>query len=63
MLRWFGHEMRLSEIRLTKGICKVDVSHNARKGRPRRTYVDLIDEVLQKGQVCSLHYVRVLLDV
>ena len=32
----------MSESRLTKGICKA---------RPRGTYVDLIGEVLQKGQV------------
>ena len=40
----------MSERRLTKGNV-ADVSGNAGRGRPRKTYPDLIGEVLQKGRV------------
>ena len=43
----------MSESRLTKGIYKADVSGKAGRRRPRRTYIDLIGEVLQTGQVRS----------
>ena len=46
---------RMSERRLTKGIYMADVSGNAGRGRPRKTYPDLIGEVLQKGRVRSTH--------
>ena len=55
MLRWFGHVERLSESRLTKGIYKAEVSGNAGRGRPRRIYICLMGEVLQKGLVRSTH--------
>ena len=51
ILRCFGHVERMSESRLSKSINKVDVSSNLGRGRPRRTYIDLISEVVQKGQV------------
>ena len=37
----------MSERRLTKGIYVAHVSGNAGKGRPRKTYPDLISEVVQ----------------
>ena len=43
----FGHAEKMSESRLTKDIYKADVSGNAGKRRPRRTYIVLIGEVLQ----------------
>ena len=55
MLRWFGHVERMSESCLTKGIYKAHVSGNTRRRRPTRTYIDLTDEVIQKGQVRNTH--------
>jgi hypothetical protein len=51
MLRWFGHVERMDERRLTKEIYKADLGGNAGRGRLRRTFLDQIGEVLEKGQV------------
>jgi hypothetical protein len=53
MLRWFGHVERMDERRLTKEIYKADLGGNAERERPRRTFLDQIGEVLEKGQVKS----------
>ena len=53
MFRWVGQVERMSERRQTKRIYMADVSGNAGSGRPRKTYPDLIGEVLQKGRVRS----------
>jgi hypothetical protein len=53
ILRWFGHVERMDERRLTKEIYESDVGGNAGRGRPRRTFLDQIGEVLEKDQVRS----------
>jgi hypothetical protein len=53
MLRWFGHVVRMDERRLTKEIYEADLGGNAGRGRPRRTFLDQIGEVLVKVQVKS----------
>jgi hypothetical protein len=45
MLRWFGHVERMDERRLTKEIYEADVGRNAGRGRPRRIFLDQIEEV------------------
>ena len=45
----------MSERRLSKGIYMAYVSGIAGRGRPRKTYPDLIGEVFQKGRVRSTY--------
>ena len=43
----------VKEFLRSNSVYKVDVSGNPGRGSPIRTYIDLIGEVLQKGQVRS----------
>jgi hypothetical protein len=52
-LRWLGHVERMDPRRLPKKIHEADLDGDVLRGRPRRTYPDQIEQVLEESQVKS----------
>jgi hypothetical protein len=53
VLRWFGHVERMDDGRLTKQIYKGSVNGRRGKGRPRKTWLDVVDASLKNKRVKS----------
>jgi hypothetical protein len=53
MLRWFGHIERMDSERLTKKVYMGEVSGKRKCGRPRKKWLNQIEEILQEGNVRS----------
>ena len=53
MLRWFGHLERMDERRLTKKIYCAKVDGSVGRGRPTKTFLSQIGQLLRKGQMRS----------
>ena len=52
-LRWLGHVERMDGERLTRKVYIEEVSGKRKRGRPRKTWVDQIEEYLKDGNVRS----------
>ena len=47
VLRWFGHMERMSDERMVKRIYESDVEGRRRAGRPRRRWLDGVEELVR----------------
>ena len=54
VMRWFGHVERMSEERLTKQIYEAKVQGTSGRGRQRKSWLNVVDEILKEGNVRSL---------
>ena len=52
-LRWFGHVERMSDERLTRKIYEAERCGSRRRGRPRVSWLDHVDQILKEGNVRS----------
>ena len=52
-LRWFGHVERMSEERLTRKIYAAERCGIRKRGRPRVSWLDHVDQILKEGNVRS----------
>ena len=53
MLRWFGHVERMNDERLTKMVYVEEVRGKRKRGRPRKSWANQIEEYLKDGNVRS----------
>lgn len=53
MLRWFGHVERMNDGRLTKQIYKAEMEGVRERGRPRKTWLDGVNETFKRRNIRS----------
>ena len=58
-LRWFGHVERMNEERSVKRIYDAKVNGRRSRGRPRKTWHDQVNQILESGHVKSQNNRRV----
>ena len=53
VMRWFGHIERMNEDRLTKRVYKGNVTGKRGRGRPRKQWIDQINEIANEWNLQS----------